>query len=445
MLKGKQPIAMDDLLALKVGSIWLAFKQQSFAFWMVCAYLFFEYVRPHSIIPALDILPWAQTFLLLSIVGLLADRNHKWVKSPINVWMLLFFLIIIFSSVFAYDQAIAWKHLPDFYTWLIIYFVVINSVTNEQRLFIFLMIFVLASAKLAFFGARTWAFRGFGFTSWGLMGPPGFFQNSGELAIQMSIFFGLSVSIFTALKNKVKGLRYWFLFLCPIAAAMTIMGASSRGAQLALALQLLILFYKKITLKRVFLAIFIGGVVFSLLPEEQFERFQSMGEDETSKQRILYWENGLDMMLDHPISGVGYFNFPTYYNRFYSDDLLGMRAKKGAELPHNIFIQVGAEVGVFGLIAYLLLIALFFSFTKNIKVGSRSNIYRSSWLIDVSRGLLIGLIGFVIAGQFVSVVYYPFLWVHLALIVALKNIVVVNKMTAKSLPINLALNGKRDD
>ena len=114
MLKGKQPVAMDDLLALKVGSIWLAFKQQSFAFWMVCAYLFFEYVRPHSIIPALDILPWAQTFLLLSIVGLLADRNHKWVKSPINVWMLLFFLIIIFSSVFAYDLAIAWKHLPDF-------------------------------------------------------------------------------------------------------------------------------------------------------------------------------------------------------------------------------------------------------------------------------------------------------------------------------------------
>ena len=422
MLKGKQPVAMDDLLALKVGSIWLAFKQQSFAFWMVCAYLFFEYVRPHSIIPALDILPWAQTFLLLSIVGLLADRNHKWVKSPINVWMLLFFLIIIFSSVFAYDQAIAWKHLPDFYTWLIIYFVVINSVTNEQRLFIFLMIFVLASAKLAFFGARTWAFRGFGFTSWGLMGPPGFFQNSGELAIQMSIFFGLSVSIFTALKNKVKGLRYWFLFLCPIAAAMTIMGANSRGAQLALAVQLLIIFKSKLSLKRVFWSLLVAILIYSFFPAQQLERFRSIGEDDTSQQRILYWENGLDMLHDHPMTGVGYFNYPLYYNTFYSQDLVGMRARKGAELPHNIFVQVGAELGFFGLLIYVALILQGISINARQKKLLLSAGKAMHWAFHMAIGLNVGLVGFFIAGQFVSVVYYPFFWISLALSVALGNI-----------------------
>ena len=422
MLKGKQPVVMDDLLALKVGSIWLAFKQQSFAFWMVCAYLFFEYVRPHSIIPALDILPWAQTFLLLSIVGLLADRNHKWVKSPINVWMLLFFLIIIFSSVFAYDQAIAWKHLPDFYTWLIIYFVVINSVTNEQRLFIFLMIFVLASAKLAFFGARTWAFRGFGFTSWGLMGPPGFFQNSGELAIQMSIFFGLSVSIFTALKNKVKGLRYWFLFLCPIAAAMTIMGANSRGAQLALAVQLLIIFKSKLSLKRVFWSLLVAILIYSFFPAQQLERFRSIGEDDTSQQRILYWENGLDMLHDHPMTGVGYFNYPLYYNTFYSQDLVGMRARKGAELPHNIFVQVGAELGFFGLLIYVALILQGISINARQKKSLLSAGKAMHWAFHMAIGLNVGLVGFFIAGQFVSVVYYPFFWISLALSVALGNI-----------------------
>ena len=422
MLKSKQPVAMDDLLALKVGSIWLAFKQQSFAFWMVCAYLFFEYVRPHSIIPALDILPWAQTFLLLSIVGLLADRNHKWVKSPINVWMLLFFLIIIFSSVFAYDQAIAWKHLPDFYTWLIIYFVVINSVTNEQRFFIFLMIFVLASAKLAFFGARTWAFRGFGFTSWGLMGPPGFFQNSGELAIQMSIFFGLSVSIFTALKNKVKGLRYWFLFLCPIAAAMTIMGANSRGAQLALAVQLLIIFKSKLSLKRVFWSLLVAILIYSFFPAQQLERFRSIGEDDTSQQRILYWENGLDMLHDHPMTGVGYFNYPLYYNTFYSQDLVGMRARKGAELPHNIFVQVGAELGFFGLLIYVALILQGISINARQKKLLLSAGKAMHWAFHMAIGLNVGLVGFFIAGQFVSVVYYPFFWISLALSVALGNI-----------------------
>ena len=40
----------------------------------------------------------------------------------------------------------------------------------------------------------------------------------------------------------------------------------------------------------------------------------------------------------------------------------------------------------------------------------------------MSKGLDIGFIGFLIAGQFVSVVYYPFMWIYLALVVATKKI-----------------------
>ena len=167
------------------------------------------------------------------------------------------------------------------------------------------------------------------------------------------------------------------------------------------------------------MAILIGGVVFSLLPEEQYERFQNIGEDDTSKQRVLYWENGLDMMIEHPISGVGYFNFPAYYNQFYSDDLLGMRAKKGAELPHNIFIQVGSELGLFGLCIYVFLIICFFRMYKR---SMAFNVDLPQYLTTLFSGICIGFIGFIIAGQFVSVVYYPFMWVQLALAVALMNL-----------------------
>jgi len=38
---------------------------------------------------------------------------------------------------------------------------------------------------------------------------------------------------------------------------------------------------------------------------------------------------------------------------------------------------------------------------------------------QLSKGLEVGFVGFLIAGQFVSVAYYPFMWIQLALMVKL--------------------------
>ncbi len=414
---------MNSLLAYQIKSILSEFKNQHISFAMICCYIFIEYVRPQSIIPALDILPWAQTFLLLSVITLILDKDIKAVKHPLNKWMIVFFLIIIASTIFAYNRQISIDRLANFYTWFIIYFLIIHIVNNEKRLFIFLLIIILASAKLSFFGAKTWALRGFGFTSWGIMGPPGYFQNSGELAIQMLILFGISYFLFQAQKEHLKGIKYWFLLLCPITAAMTIMGASSRGSQIALVILLFIIFWKKITIKRtigISILVFIG---YSLMPDEQIARFTTAGDDDTSIQRLLYWENGIKMLQEHPVLGVGFFNFPAYYTDFYPDGLVGMRIERGAELPHNIFIQVGSELGTLGLIAYCLLIIGCLRSNRKVRATLKLNNKESSWLSLLSQGLSLGFIGFLIAGQFVSVVYYPFMWITLALSVCLSNIV----------------------
>ena len=428
MLKSKQPVAMDDLLALKVGSIWIAFKQQSFAFWMVCGYLFVEYFRPQSIITGIDILPWAQVFLILSLFGMIAEKRRQWARSFASFWMIVFFLLIVMSAVFAYDPDIAWLHLQDYYTWLIIYFVIINTVNNEKRLFIFLSIFFLASAKLAFFGARIMIARGFSFSSWGISGPPGYFQNSGELAIQMLVFFALSYFLFVAMRSNLKGWRYYFMLFCPMAAAITILGASSRGAQLAFCIQVLIIFSSKLSLPRLFLATFLCFMVYQLIPDAQFQRFSEMGADDTSIQRMLYWTNGWEIIKRHPLLGVGHFNFPAYYNDHFPQDLIGMRISKGAELPHNIFVQAGADLGFLGLGIYLMLIYSFFrenfaSQRRLVLLGGQR-----CWLYYLSRGLNVGVIGFVLAGQFVSVLYYPFFWISLALAVSLRSVIELRKV-----------------
>jgi putative inorganic carbon (hco3(-)) transporter len=407
------PVTIEGLYALKPTAVWQQLKREHFSFWMICGYLFVEYVRPQSIIPALDFLPWAKVFLLMSLVGVFTDKSCKWVGDPANKWMIVFLLIILLSSWLAYYPADSWRLLPNFYTWVIIYFLIINIVNTRERFFIFLAIFVIASFKISLSLALVWARRGFAFTTWGLMGPPGFFQNSGELAVQMVVFFPIALAIAEHLKPHVSKLKYGILVLMPVTAAMTVLGASSRGGQVALACQMLLMYWRKIFRLKVLIGI--AAVIYlalMLLPAEQKERFSKAGSDRTSEQRLLYWEHGWQMMLDHPLLGVGYFNFARYYEIHHSADML----YESAQLPHNIFIQVGTDAGFIGLSIFLILILKSFMAARHAAKFATDPLFAS-----LGRALNFSLIGFLIAGQFVTVTYYPFFWINLALSVALKN------------------------
>lgn len=418
--------------ALKPKDIWAQVKNEHFSFWMISIYLVFEYVRPQSIVRAIDILPWAQVFLLLSLVGRMLDREARWVRDQANVWITMFLCVILFATVFATYPDVSTSHLKDFIGWYVIYFLIINIVTNERRFLFFLLIFIFASFKLSFFGARTWAMRGFAFTSWGLMGPPGFFQNSGELAIQMLMFSPIAYEIAVFSRGKVGRWVSAFWFFAPLTAAMTVMGASSRGSQVALIYQAYRHFKSRINFKSIVAIAVVAAIGWAVFPAEQKARFSSVGQDRTSQQRLLYWKHGIEMIREHPILGVGYFNFAPYFQAHFPEDVL----YQSAQLPHNIFVQVGTDAGLVGLAVFGMILYRNFRTTRQIaRLTEKSSDTEAKLFAGIAKGLAIALWGFIVAGQFVTVTYYPFLWINLALTVALHNI--VNAKYASSNQVNL--------
>ena len=409
---------MRAFFELNIGSIWNCFRREHFSFWMICAYFFFEYVRPHSIYTWLNFLPWAQVFIVFSAIGLLADSTKKWASSQLTFWLLSYLLIVVLSCIFAISPKVSWSNIADYYTWVVIYFLIINIVNTPKRFYIFLLVFLLASFKLSLFGAKTWTLRGFGFTDWGIQGPPGFFTNSGELAVQMVVFAPIAYQFAVSLKPYLSKLKYYLLLAIPMTGVMTVMGASSRGSQVALLFQLYSTFLKgraKFGPVLLIAILCVGG--WQILPDEQKQRFSNAGDDTTSRQRLLYWENGWQMIKDYPLLGVGYYNFVPYYEQHYSDDKL----YDNAQLPHNIFIQVGTDTGFSGLFVYLMVIWACFKETAKIR-KSKEKIADKPFYYNLSLGFDAALWGFVIAGQFVSIVYYPYLWIHAALVVALRNV-----------------------
>jgi len=398
---------------LKIGNMWRYFKNEHFSYWMICCYLFFEFFRPQGIYPQIDVLPWAQLFLMGALAGAILDKSVKWVSSPINKWLIVFAILIYISSLNAYFPELSKKYYIDFYSWFVIYFLIINIVNTKQRLYLFLIILILCAAKIAAGTSLTFASRGFGFTSWGLRGPPGYFTNSGELAILMLVLFPLAFYFYIYMKDKVSLIEKWILLLFWITPLLTIIGASSRGAQVALVIQLFMMFRKKLVkFKPLVMIGLLSFTLYSILPEEQLARFESAGDDRTSEQRLLYWKHGMEMILENPVLGVGYFNFAPYYQKYHSEDML----YANAQLPHNIFIQVGTDTGFLGLFAYSMLLIIPFWLSRK-RVGME----RTGFESHVLSGLLYGIVGFVLAGQFVTVTYYPFLWITLSFIVATLN------------------------
>lgn len=416
---GPAPSA-QDLMLLKPRAYWGTFLRESLAFKIACIYLMFEYVRPQTIYTAIDILPYG----LLSLVGgfavVLFSKEERSLptygsKLPLLLVFLTHVLITILLSRFP-DEG--FKQLPTLIAWIIAYYLITKSVNNERRLIFFYVLFLLFSLKMSQHGFRSWVASGFGFNKEGVTGAPGWFHNSGEVGIQMCIFLPMALHFLWA------GWRSWskwqraMIAVMPLSAIGTVVASSSRGAMIGSAAALLwILCKSKYKVRGLLGLAAVAIVVLAVLPDQFAARFDTMGQDNSSKLRLEYWAFGLQKMQEHPLFGIGYFNWIPVY----SEHLAASGINRLPEVVHNIFIQAGSELGYTGLILVVIMILSTFVLNARTRrvVGTDES---RTMLVHFSHGLDAGMVGFVISAQFVTVLYYPYLWIAIALTVALHSV-----------------------
>ncbi|MCK5663518.1 MAG: O-antigen ligase family protein, partial [Thiotrichaceae bacterium] len=387
------------------------------AFWAITIYFFFDYVRPQNIYPVIDVIPWGLLALLIALFSALSDRTIKWVRCVENNILIYFYIIVILSGILAFKPLVSWEAKTEIINWILVYFLTINIINTEKRFFIFLLGYMFFSFKMSQHGFITWASRGFSFTQWGLVGAGGYFHNSGEYALQMLIFGSMSAAFVLALKEKWGRFKKWFFYLMPFTAFMTILGASSRGSQLALlVIGLLVMVRVKAGFKIFVTMVVLMALAYFLLPEEQLARFSDMGDDKNSITRFAYWSYGWEVIKDNPMLGVGYNNWLSYAHF----DMPGGIVWGRIQLPHNIYIEVAAESGLLGLFSFMFLVI--YAFVINSRTRKMALRLKHKFYYFMTYGFSMGLIGYLVAGTFVTVFYYPFFWVQIALIVALHNI-----------------------
>jgi len=386
-------------------------KGQDSIFYLGLAFIVLYYLRPQVIIPGLEVIPWMEITILLGFLAMISNGRLKVTGTHFLVF--LFATLAVLSGLNSLYPSISSKYLTTPFIFALEVLFLSNCVKNVKQLQLLLVVFFLCIFKMSLFGARTWISRGFGFAAWGIQGPAGFFQNSGEFSLLMAMCAVLSIPLILYMKSKTK--LYW---LFPITAIMTVMAASSRGGQLALLVGLiyLLLAYKKIRFKNlVYVAVF-ASFVWAIVPDAQKARFETAGSDQTSETRLEYWSAGIDIAKEYPMLGVGLKTFPEHYDRFYKVKGGGYLSNR-KEVAHNSLIEVVSTLGVPALVLYLWFHFSIFSsrsLLKKHKDPGQDLVFLDSFRISLNGAVLTYFVG----AFFMSVTFYPYIYFLLGLAIA---------------------------
>lgn len=162
----------------------------------------------------------------------------------------------------------------------------------------------------------------------------------------------------------------------------------------------------------------VGGLVyFTTFAPVAGERF---GLTDRGAGRVDIWTIGWRMVEDRPVTGVGAGNFTesaVHYllepGGILRDEYIVITPK----VAHNVYLQVLAELGVVGLACFLAI--LVFSLTCALKAARRFEQSGDVAMEAIARGVLLALIGLLVADFFASEQYSKQLWLLLGFAPAL--------------------------
>ncbi len=405
---------MNDFYSLKISRMISFTFSQSASFKLLLLYLVFEYLRPQGMYPSLDVIPWTFCILALCAIALFAEHRMFMVKNRVNFLLIMFIMVVVVSSLLGFSLDMSLLGVKTLTVLMLIYLMIINIVDTLEKMFVFVCLFMLLTFKLSQFVFLRWVARGFQYDKFGAVAGLGWLENSGELAIQLCIVFAISTYFAMAVWPHV---RNWFkrsiLVFIPVSTAGGVIACGSRGSFLALAAVLFLMWLgaKRKGIGLVVIVLLVASLPF-FMSDRDVNRTMDMGgaADTTAANRLQRWERGLEMLQRNPVFGVGYNNWGIA-NKVYFD--------AGVEECHNIFIECSSELGLAGLLVFVLLIIA--CLKNNFETMRIANAGNNIFAAHLAKSLNLALVAYLVGGFFVTVFYYPYFWVNLGMTVALNN------------------------
>jgi len=234
--------------------------------------------------------PVALIVALTTLVGMLMTRDKNSLpKDSCVVLMILLLMLFTFTTFFAINQNLAWRHLNEVLKIFLMIFVSIILINDGKKLRYLLLVMSLSLGLIGIKGG-VWAILSGG--SQRVYGPEGTFvgdNNDLALALNMTLPLLLYLS-----KDEPSRWLKLFLKVSFVMCIVAILFTYSRGGFLALALVALLLLikakYKSLAVITVSMGILIGLWLVPGKWSDRMNTIQTYEEDNSVMGRINAWK-----------------------------------------------------------------------------------------------------------------------------------------------------------
>src|ERR1041385_2185741 len=321
-------------------------------------------------------------------------------------------IIIIYCILFALREPQSWKQT----IWLIMITVAVLSVLSVYQI-------ITNNYDQTFFGFASVQLQQV-FTDSStprIAGPINAPNLWGQILVAISTLF-----IFRIIHEKRNLVKIATLLGLAFILVATL-NVYSRGAYLVLAIDAVLIFFvfeKRFNPMIAFAGLGIVILLLPFLPAAYRDRFYTLSDftaqngiyqDTSFRGRSSEMLTGLAMFDEHPILGVGTGNYPTNYQKY--AQLIGIEFRATARDPHSLYVQVLAETGILGTIAFIgMVFFLFNALNKTIRAIERSP-YLKDWL-PWMNAIRLAILSYLMTSFVLHNAYIRYFWILVAMALA---------------------------
>ena len=394
----------------------------NFPFYLLLILLFFEYGRPQSFFPIIGILhPGYILYISLFLCLFLKNKlfNLKNIQTKCFLGLILLMTLHGPIAVNNFSAYAVWRGIIVYF---IAYLSIVNFVDSFPKIVKYIDIWIIINVFCAFVGLK----HGGRVPNSGFMGDENDFALVMNMAIPFAYFMFLETN---STKKKILYLSACCIFIAANVASL------SRGGFVGLVPVILYCWYKtpKKFLSTIIVAIMISVLYFSASPK-YWQEVRSIKEENiqkgTGEDRWYLWNISWRMFLDHPIIGVGQGNAPWHISEYEPPGGIYGRSRAGSAI-HSLYFTLIPELGLVGILLFSGMLYFSYKDLKWILKKEKEFLLKQNQSKEIIQqlhkirfiifGITGAMLGYLVSGAFLSVLYYPHFWLLISLCVALKN------------------------
>lgn len=361
--------------------------------WGLLLYTAIFMIRPGELWPILAPLRLEMIVGCLTLVGLAFQQYRREGRLVFDrTWqsrfLLLFIAAAVLSTPMSYWRSASVEGVMILFKILAFYIMVVQLVDTRLRFRIFFWTFL----GLTIYGVASalWADTMFAQGIHRIQGVTSAAGSPNRIGANIAATFPILVLLLL-----YKPLGPWRLLLIASTGLLlyVLPVTGSRAGLLGFMIALLWLWW---TSRRRIASAVVGmialAILFATLPEEYQQRYATLTSsriDASSRGRIDTWVDGLNMVVDRPLLGVGINSFRAAHD-----------IRDGWALDaHNMYLQILAEVGLIGALPFL---AFLFQLLVLNRRAARMLEKEPAWRFErlILQGLFAGLLAFLVTAMF---------------------------------------------